>query len=116
MIVLQNFPSHHAERFFGKVLGSYLSCKRGNSLKLFRKTSLHDGMGNSVCTSGIVTGGIEALPAPPSPGRPRRRGWQQTSSSAEPTPPRPRHHSPGADFHATFLDTFDFHMGPNSTR
>ena len=60
--LLWKFPrpvGHTTERFFGKVLGSspglwdataasYCPSRVGNSLKLFRKTSPHDGMGNSV--------------------------------------------------------------------
>ena len=56
---VQSFPSHHAERFFGLLVrispglwaataASYCLSRAGNSLEIIRKTSLHDGMGNSV--------------------------------------------------------------------
>ena len=45
---------------------------------------------------------LYAIPVPASRGRPHRRGLQQTSSSAEPPQPRPRH-PPGTELAATFL-------------
>ena len=45
---------------------------------------------------------LYAIPVPASRGRPHRRGLQQTSSSAEPPQPRPRH-PPGTELAATFF-------------
>ena len=44
---VQSFPSHYAERFFGKVLGSSPSLWATTAAS-YCPTSLHDGMGNSV--------------------------------------------------------------------
>ena len=48
------------------------------------------------------------IPVPASRGRPHRRGWQPTSSSAGPPQPRPRHPS-GMDSPATFF-AGNFHL------
>ena len=45
---LQSFPLHPAERFFGFFLGSSLACGPLLQIKIIRKTSLHNGMENSV--------------------------------------------------------------------